>query len=144
MKFKRLDHIGIVVEDLDAAVEFFLDFGMKNLGGGEHEGEWLGEIVGLKNPKTAFVVMGTTDGEANIELIKYYEPVDSEGIQPKNSNALGLRNICFEVEDLDAVIAKLETKGSRSFGKIQEAGGYRMVYCRGPEGIILMAAEQTK
>jgi catechol 2,3-dioxygenase-like lactoylglutathione lyase family enzyme len=145
MKFQRLDHIGVVVNDLPAAKAFFLDFGLAVLGEGEMEGEWLGRIVGLKGVKTGFVVMGTPEGGANIELIRYYQPVDERAIQPVYSNTLGIRNIAFEVDDIEAVVAELKKKGIESLGEIQQyEESYKLCYWRGPEGIILMLAQPLK
>lgn len=145
MKFQKLDHIGIVVNDLDAAKAFFLDFGLEVLGEAEMEGEWLGRIVGLKGVKSGIIVMGTPKGGANIELIKYYQPTDERAMPPAYPNTVGIRNICFEVDDIEAVVAELKKKGIESLGEIQQyEDSYKLCYWRGPEGIILMLAESLK
>ena len=119
MKISKIDHVGIVVNDLSAARAFFLDLGLEVQGEGELEGEWLDQIVGLDDVKTAFVFLGMPEGQANLELIKYYRPSDENGIQRPLANTLGIRHIAFVVEDIEAVVAKLKTKGQEIFGEIQ-------------------------
>jgi catechol 2,3-dioxygenase-like lactoylglutathione lyase family enzyme len=145
MKFRKIDHIGVVVNDLDAAKAFFLDFGLELMGEGEQEGAWLDKVVGLKGVKTGFAVLRTPDGGANLELIKYYKPLDELEIQLSYSNTIGIRNIAFEVDDIEAVVAELKQKGIKSLGEIQQyEESYKICYWRGPEGIILMLAEPLK
>jgi catechol 2,3-dioxygenase-like lactoylglutathione lyase family enzyme len=145
MKFKRIDHIGVVVNDLDAAKAFFLDFGLEVEGEGEVEGEWVDQVVGLNNVKSTIVVLRTPDGGANIELIKYYKPLDEREVQQAYSNTPGIRNIAFEVDDIEAVVAELNEKGYNTFGEVQQYEEYyKLCYIRGPEGIILMLAEPLK
>jgi catechol 2,3-dioxygenase-like lactoylglutathione lyase family enzyme len=91
MKIQRIDHVGVVVDDLPAAKAFFLDFGLEVLGEGEGKGELLDQVVGLKDAKTAFVMLGTPDGQAHIELVKFYTPSDEKGIQQSFANTLGIR-----------------------------------------------------
>jgi catechol 2,3-dioxygenase-like lactoylglutathione lyase family enzyme len=142
MKLKRVDHIGIIVNDLDAAVAFFLEFGLEVMGGAEFEGEWLGRIVGFDHAKTAFVMMRMPDGGANLEIIKFIAPADEKGIQPLPANALGIRHIAFVVDDIEAIIARLKEKGMDVFSEVYTYGdSYKLCYCRGPEGIILDLAE---
>jgi catechol 2,3-dioxygenase-like lactoylglutathione lyase family enzyme len=145
MKICRIDHVGIIVEDLQAAKAFFLDFGLEVQGEGELEGEWLDQIVGLTDVKTAFVFLGLPEGQANLELIKYYRPSDERGIQQPLANTPGIRHIAFVVEDIEAVVAKLKAKGQEIFGEIQNyEESYKLCYVRGPEGIILELAEQIE
>ena len=145
MKIQRTDHVGIVVIDLAAAKEFFLDFGLEVQGEGELAGEWLDHIVGLCDVKTAYVFLGLPGGQANLELIKYYTPSDEKGIQQSWANTLGIRHIAFAVEDIEAVVAKLKKKGSELIGKITYyENSYKLCYLRGPEGIIIELAEQIK
>jgi catechol 2,3-dioxygenase-like lactoylglutathione lyase family enzyme len=145
MKIQRIDHVGIIVNDLAAAKAFFVDFGLEVQGEGELEGEWLDQIVGLHDVKTAFVYLRVPDGQASIELIKYHTPSDEKGIQPSFSNTLGIRHIAFVVEDIEAVVAKLKKQGTEIFGEIHTfEGSYKLCYVRGPEGIILELAEQLQ
>lgn len=145
MKILRIDHVGLVVNDLAAAKAFFLDFGLEVLGEAEMEGEWLDRLVGLKDVKTEFVMLRAPDGQATLEVIKFHSPVDEKGIQPSLSNTLGFRHIAFAVEDIEAVVAKLKKKGMEVFSEIYTYGdSYKLCYCRGPEGIILDLAEEIK
>lgn len=143
MKIKRIDHVGVIVNDLAAAKEFFLDFGLEVKGEWEMEGELMGYAVGLNDAKVACVGLGTTDGQTWIELIKFYTPSDEKEIQQPFANTLGLRHIAFTVEDIEAVVAKLKKKGTEIFSEIQQyEESYKLCYVRGPEGIILELAEE--
>jgi len=145
MKIHRIDHVGIVVNDLPAAKAFFLDFGLEMQGEGKVEGDWVERVVGLHDVKVAYVMLRTPDGEANIELVKFYTPSDEKGVQRPLANTLGIRHIAFVVEDIEAVVAKLKKKGAELFGEIQNYENvYKLCYVRGPEGIILELAEQIK
>ncbi len=145
MKIHRIDHVGIIVNDLPAAKAFFLDFGLEMLGEGKVEGEWVDRVVGLHDMKVTCVMLRTPDGEANIELVKFHKPLDEKGVQPSLPNILGVRHICFAVEDIEAVVAKLKKKGAELFGEIVNyENAYKLCYVRGPEGIILELAEQIK
>ncbi|MDD1504134.1 VOC family protein [Lysinibacillus sp. CNPSo 3705] len=143
MKIKRIDHVGVIVNNLSAAKEFFLDFGLEVKGEWEMEGELMGYAVGLNDAKVACVGLGTTDGQTWIELIKFYTPSDEKDIQQPFANTLGLRHIAFTVEDIEAVVAKLKKKGTDIFSEIQQyEESYKLCYVRGPEGIILELAEE--
>jgi len=145
MKIHRIDHVGVVVNDLPAAKAFFLDFGLEMLGEGKVEGEWVERIIGLQDVKVEFVMLRTPDGEANIELVKFHTPSDEKGMQRPLANTLGIRHIAFVVEDIEAIVAKLKKNGTELFGEIQNyENAYKLCYVRGPEGIILEFAEQIK
>ena len=145
MNIRRIDHVGIIVEDLPAAKAFFVDLGLEVQGEGALEGEWLDQIVGLNNVRTAYVFLGMPEGQANLELIKYYRPSDESGIQQPLANTLGIRHIAMVVEDIEAVVAKLKAKGQEIFGEIQNyEESYKLCYIRGPEGMILELAEQIE
>ena len=143
MNLLRLDHVGINVVDLAAAKEFFQALGFEVMGEMDVEGEWVGRIIGLKGVKDKVVMMRTPDGEANIELVQFHSPLDEKGIQPSSANTLGIRHICFAVEDIEALVAKLQKKGAELMGEIQNYENiYKLCYIRGPEGIILELAEK--
>ena len=149
MKIHRIDHVGVIVNDLPVAKAFFLDFGLEVQWEGELEGEWLDQIVGLNDVKTAYVMLRMPDGQANLELVKFYRPSDERGIQQSFANTMGIRHIAFVVEDIEAIVAKLKKKGMETFSEIQTATAYentryKLCYIRGPEGIILELAEQVK
>ena len=142
MKVHRIDHVGVIVNDLPAAKAFFLDFGLELQGEGALEGARLDRVVGLNDVKTPFAFFRVPDGQANIELIKFHTPSDENGIQQALANTLGIRHIAFVVEDIEAVVAELKEKGTETFSEIQAFGMYKLCYVRGPEGIILELAEQ--
>ena len=143
MKIHRIDHVGIIVNDLPAAKEFFLDLGLEVQGEAELQGAWLDEIVGLKDVKTALVMLQMPDGQTTLELVKFHTPSDERGIQQPSANTLGIRHIAFVVDDIDAIVAKLIKKGVEVFSEIYRfEDSYKLCYIRGPEGIILELAEE--
>ena len=145
MKFRKMDHIGIVVKDLEAAKAFFLDFGLVADGNGEIEGEWVDKTVGIKDVKSTISVLRAPEGGANLELIKYHRPSEEPETQQPSANTMGIRNIAFVVDDIEAVVAKFKEKGIEPFGEItQYEDIYKLCYIHGPEGIILMLAEELK
>ena len=104
-----------------------------------------GRIIGLPDVKSTIAMLRTSDGETNIELVKFHTPTDEKGTQPSLANTLGIRHICFAVEDVDALVAKLTKKGAELVGEIQNYQNvYKLCYVRGPEGIILELAEELK
>jgi catechol 2,3-dioxygenase-like lactoylglutathione lyase family enzyme len=145
MKIHRIDHIGIIVNDLPAVKAFFLDLGLEMMGEGEVEGEWVERIIGLQDVKEEVVMLRTSDGEANIELVKFHTPSDENGIQRPLANTLGIRHIAFAVDDIEAIVAKFKKEGTGLIGEIQNyENSYKLCYVRGPEGIILELAEEIK
>lgn len=145
MKIQKIDHVGVIVNDLSAAKEFFLDFGLEVKGEWEMEGELMGYAAGLKDAKVVCVGLGTLDGPTWIELIKFYTPSDEKDIQRSYANTLGIRHIAFTVENIEAVVTKLKKKGTEIFSEIQQyEESYKLCYVRGPEGIILELAEELK
>jgi catechol 2,3-dioxygenase-like lactoylglutathione lyase family enzyme len=145
LKIQKIDHVGVIVNDLSAAKEFFLDFGLEVKGEWEMEGELMGYAVGLNDVKVACVGLGMPDGQTWIELIKFYSPSDEKDIQQSYANTLGIRHIAFTVEDIEAIVAKLKKKGTKIFSEIQRyEDSYKLCYVRGPEGIILELAEELK
>ncbi len=144
MKINRIDHVSINVNNLSEAKAFFQDLGLQVQAEWELDGEQLDKIVGLSNVKTACVGMGMQDGEAWIELVKFYTPSDEKGIQQVFANSLGIRHICFAVEDIESIVARLKKNGKEIFSEIQQYESYKLCYVRGPEGIILELAEKIR
>lgn len=143
MKVKKIDHTGINVVDLNAVKEFFLEMGFEVMGEQSVEGEWVGRIIGLKEVKDDIVMMRTPDGEAMLELVKFHNPTDENGIRETFANTLGISHICFAVEDVEGLAARLEKKGGKLMGEIYNYKNvYKLCYMRGPEGIILELAEK--
>jgi len=145
MTIKHVDHIGIVVNDLEAVKSFFVDLGFTELGEMPVHGEWVEKIIGLENVREDVAMVQAPDRQLNLELVKFHQPVDPEGIRLAASNTLGLRHIAFQVDDIEKVVATLKHKGSKLVGEIQTyEKSYKLCYIRGPEGIILELAEQIK
>ncbi len=143
MRLQRIDHVGIIVNDLAAAKAFFLDLGLDVLDEWQVQEELVVDrIIGLENVKNAAVMLGMSGGQATIELVQFLTPADQAAIQQLPANALGIRHIAFVVDDIAEVVGKLKAKGNETFSEIQEIGGYKLCYVRGPEGIILELAEQ--
>jgi catechol 2,3-dioxygenase-like lactoylglutathione lyase family enzyme len=142
MAIKRMEHVGIVVEDLAAATEFFVELGFELLGEGSVEGDWVDRIVGLDGIEVENAMVQTPDGHGRLELIKFHSP-PAEGGGEQPANTLGIRHIAFAVDDVDATVAGLRARGAELVGEIvQYKDNYRLCYVRGPEGIIVELAEK--
>lgn len=145
MKINRIDHVSINVNDLSAAKAFFLELGLEVQAEWEMDGEQLDRIVGLRDVKTTCVGMGMPDGQAWVELVQFQTPRDEKGNQQSFANTLGIRHICFNVNDIEAIVSKLKKNGTAVFSEIQQyEESYKLCYVRGPEGIILELAEDRK
>jgi catechol 2,3-dioxygenase-like lactoylglutathione lyase family enzyme len=143
MKVRRIDHVGIIVNDLAAAKDFFVEFGLVVHGEREMEGALLERLLGLDGAKTSFVTLGPPDGGATIELITFQQPANEQASLRAPVHAVGIRHIAFLVEDIDAVVAKLTAMGAEPFSEVQRyEDSYKLCYVRGPEGIILDLAEE--
>jgi catechol 2,3-dioxygenase-like lactoylglutathione lyase family enzyme len=144
MAIKRLDHISVVVEDLEAAIAFFTELGMSMVGKGTVEGPWVDRINGLEGIKADIVMMKTPDGHGQLELTRFHNPKLVE-IEPKIAppNTIGLRSVMFTVEELDDTVARMRAHGAELVGEVaQYENLYRLCYMRGPGGIIVSLAEE--
>jgi catechol 2,3-dioxygenase-like lactoylglutathione lyase family enzyme len=143
MTIQRIDHVGIVVDDLPAAKAFFVELGLELQGEGSVEGDWVDRIVGLEGVRSELAMMETPDGHGRLELVKFHAPSGPGGDRHAPANAPGLRHITFAVDDLDAVVARLRARGAELVGEVERYEDiYRLCYIRGPEGIILELAER--
>jgi catechol 2,3-dioxygenase-like lactoylglutathione lyase family enzyme len=143
MKIKHVDHIGINVENLEAAKVFFTDLGFTLMGGSTMQGKLLDEVTGLKNARTELVMLKAPDSQLCIEVVKYHKPVDPEGIRPGGANVYGMQHISFEVDDLDGIVKMLQQKGHDLVGSVQNYENiWKLCYVHGPEGIIIELAEK--
>jgi catechol 2,3-dioxygenase-like lactoylglutathione lyase family enzyme len=138
----RFDHLGVVVDDLDAVTDFFLDLGFEREGGTLVEGEVVDKINGLDGVRADVMMVRTPDRTGRLELVKYHAPADDTGVHAWPPNRLGFRHICLEVEDLGAIVDELRHKGFDPVGEVADYGNvYRLVYVRGPEGLIVEFAQ---
>ncbi len=139
----RFDHVGVVVDDLDAVAAFFLALGFEREGSGLVEGETVDKINGLDGVRAEVVMVRTPDGSGRLELVKYHAPADNEGVHPWPANRLGFRHIAIEVNDLNTIVDGLRDKGFGTVGEVRDyEDAYRLCYVRGPEGLIVELAEQ--
>ena len=145
MTILRMDHVGIVVDDLAAAMAFFSELGLERQGEWSAEDERVDRIVGLEGVRTEMAMMQTPDGAARVELVKFRSPSggDGDGQGDAPANAPGLRHLAFLVDDVDRVLAGLRRCGAELVGDVLRYGDtYRLCYVRGPAGIIIELAER--
>jgi catechol 2,3-dioxygenase-like lactoylglutathione lyase family enzyme len=143
MAIERMDHVGIVVDDLAAATEFFVALGLEVQGAGPVEGRWVDRIVGLEGVRMEVAMMQTPDGHGRLELTKYHSPSLAGGDGQAPSNKPGIRHVAFAVDDIDAAVDGLRDRGFGLVGEVQNYENvYRLCYVRGPEGIIVELAQK--
>ena len=143
MTIQRIDHVGIVVDDLAAATAFFVELGLELQGEASVEGGWVDRVVGLEGVRAEIVMMETPDGHGRIELAKFHAPSGQGGDRHAPANTPGIRHVTFAVDDIDAVLAGLRSHGAELVGEVERYKDiYRLCYVRGPEGIIVGLAEQ--
>lgn len=143
MTVKRMDNVGIVVEDLEAATEFFTELGLELIGRGMVEGDWAGRVTGLGSQRVEVAMMRTPDGHSQLELSRFLEPPVVADHRRAPVNALGYLRVMFTVEDLDDTLARLGQRGAVLVGEVvQYKDVYRLCYVRGPEGLLIGLAEE--
>jgi catechol 2,3-dioxygenase-like lactoylglutathione lyase family enzyme len=143
MTIQRMEHVGIVVDDLAAATEFFVELGLELQGEGPVEGRWVDRVVGLDGVRAEIAILQTPDGHGRLELTKFHTPSTQGGNRNAPANTPGIRHVAFAVEDIDAVVAGLRARGAELVGELERyEDSYRLCYVRGPEGIIVELAEQ--
>ncbi len=139
-----MEHVGIVVDDLPAAIDFFTQLGLEPGGKGQVEGESVERIIGLDEVKAELAMLRAPGGQAEIELVKFHSPPPEPGDPHAPANAPGLRHVAFLVEDIDALVAGLKARGTEFVGElVRYENSYRLCYVRGPEGIIVELAERV-
>jgi len=140
---KRFDHVGVTVGDLDSVTAFFVGLGLEIEGRGFVEGEFLDTVIGIPDSRTEVVMLRVPGGGAGVELSSFVRPDHQPGSPAAMATELGLRNVCFEVTDLQATVDGLAADGYRLVGGIgQHENSWRMAYVRGPEGIVVSLAER--
>ena len=145
MTVKRMDNVGIVVADLDAAIEFFTELGLQLEGRAPIEGDWAEGVTGLRSMRVEIAMMRTPDGHGRLELSRFLAPPVVADHRNAAVNALGYLRVMFAVEDLDDTLARLRTRGAEVVDRVvQYEDAYRLCYVRGPEGILIGLAQELR
>jgi len=145
MAVQRMDNVGIVVEDLGATIEFFLELGLELEGRATIEGEWAGRVTGLGNQHVEIAMMRTPDGHSRLELSRFLAPAVVADHRDAPVNALGYLRVMFAVDDIDDTLARLGKLGAQLVGEVVNYQDvYRLCYIRGPEGILIGIAQEIK
>lgn len=143
MTVKRLDNVGIVVADLDAAVTFFVELGLTLEGRAPIAGEWADGVTGLRGMRCEIAMLRTPDGHGRLELSRFDAPATVADHRAAPVNALGYLRVMFAVTDLDDVLARLKPLGATVVDQVVEYQNmYRLCYIRGPEGILIGLAQE--
>ncbi len=139
----RFDHVGITVADLDLVTAFFVSLGLEVEGSTVVEGEFLDTVIGIPDSRAKIVMLRPPDGGTMLELSSFVRPDHLPGSPSAMANELGLRNVAFEVDNLQTVLDRLVADGYRLVGAVgQYEDAWRMAYVRGPEGIIVSLAQR--
>jgi catechol 2,3-dioxygenase-like lactoylglutathione lyase family enzyme len=142
MTVLRMDNVGIVVEDIDAAVEFFTELGLSLEGRMPIEGEWAGRVTGLHGQRVEIAMMRTPDGHSRLELSRFDAPAIASDHRTAPVNSLGYLRVMFAVDDLDDTLARLGKFGATVVDEVVNYEDiYRLCYIRGPEGILIGLAQ---
>lgn len=145
MTVKRMDNVGIVVENIDAAIEFFTELGLVLEGRAPVEGDWADGVTGLHGMRVEIAMMRTPDGHSRLELSRFLAPPVVADHRNAPVNALGYLRVMFTVEDIDDTLVRLVKRGAKLVGEVvQYENMYRLCYIRGPEGILIGLAEQLQ
>ena len=144
MALKRMDNIGIVVEDLGGMIEFFRELGLELEGRAMVEGEWAGRVTGLGDQRVEIAMMRTPDGHGRLELSRFLEPPVVADHRDTPVNSLGYLRVMFAVDDIDETLARLSKRGARlvSSEVVQYKEAYRLCYIRAPDGLLIGLAEE--
>ena len=138
-----MDHVGIVVEDLEAAVAFFIELGLELEGETTVEGEWVDQLVGLDGVRADMAFVRTPDGHGRVELSTFHTPVSTSSPPREPVNTPGIPRLAFLVDAVDDVVARLRPHGAELVGEVaQYENIYRYCYVRGPAGVIIGIAEE--
>ncbi len=145
MTVHRMDHVGVVVEDLAAAVAFFVELGLEPEGGATVEGEWVDRLVGLDGVRADIAVVRTPDGHARVELSTFHTPVATSTAPRAPVNTPGIPRLTFAVDAVDRVLHRLRAHGAELVGEVARYGDvYRYCYVRGPDGIVIGLVEDLR
>jgi catechol 2,3-dioxygenase-like lactoylglutathione lyase family enzyme len=145
MSLKRMDNVGIVVNDLGATIDFFRELGLEFEGRATIEGEWAGRVTGLRNQRVEIAMMRTPDGHGRVELSRFLTPPPVADHRNAPVNALGYLRVMFTVDDIDETLERLRKRGAELVGEVvQYKDEYRLCYIRGPEGLLIGLAQELR
>jgi catechol 2,3-dioxygenase-like lactoylglutathione lyase family enzyme len=143
MAIKQMHNVGIVVDDLDATIDFFLALGLELEGRAMIEGEWSGRVTGLGDQQVEIAMMRTPDGHSRLELSRFIRPPVVSDHRNAPVNALGYLRVMFNVDDIDATLLRLRNRGAQLVGDVVDYEDvYRLCYIRGPGGILVGLAQE--
>mgnify|MGYP000843982012 FL=1 len=143
MALKRMDNVGIVVEDLEGAIDFFRELGLELEGRATIEGEWAGRVTGLGDQRVEIAMMRTPDGHSRLEISRFLTPPVVADHRNAPVNALGYLRVMFAVDHVDETLERLRSRGAQLVGEVVEyEGAYRLCYIRGPEGLLIGLAQE--
>ena len=145
MALKRMDNVGIVVDNLEGTVDFFQELGLELEGRATIEGEWAGRVTGLGDQRVEVAMMRTPDGHSRIELSRFLTPSTIADHRNAPANALGYLRVMFAVDDINETLERLCKRGAQLVGEVvQYKDVYRLCYIRGPEGLLIGLAQELK
>ena len=145
MAIKRMDNVGIVVDDLAATIEFFRELGLALEGRATIKGEWAGRVTGLGDQRVEIAMMRTPDGHSRLELSRFLAPAVVADHRTAPVNALGYLRAMFTVDDIDDTLARLRRCGAELVGEVvRYQDVYKLCYIRGPEGLLIGLAEELR
>jgi catechol 2,3-dioxygenase-like lactoylglutathione lyase family enzyme len=145
MALKRMDNVGIVVEDLGETIDFFRELGLELEGRATIEGEWAGRVTGLGDQRVEIAMMRTPDKHSRLELSRFVKPTIVADHRNAPVNALGYLRVMFTVDDIDETLVRLRKRGAQLVGDVvQYQNSYRLCYIRGPEGLLIGLAQELR
>jgi catechol 2,3-dioxygenase-like lactoylglutathione lyase family enzyme len=143
MALKRMDNVGVVVEDLGSAIDFFRELGLELEGRATIEGEWAGRVTGLADQRVEIAMMRTPDGHSRLELSRFLTPPVVSDHRNAPVNALGYLRAMFAVDDIDETLERLRKHGAQLVSEVvRYQDSYRLCYIRGPEGLLIGLAQE--
>lgn len=141
----RMDNVGIVVEDMDAAIDFFTELGLALEGRMRIDGDWAGRVTGVRGQRTEIAMMRTPDGHGRLELSRFDVPAIASDHRTAPVNSLGYLRVMFTVEDIEDTLARLGRLGATVVDEVVDyEDTYRLCYIRGPEGILIGLAQPLR
>ncbi len=145
MGVRRFDHVGVVVDDIEAAAAFLEVLGFEREGSARLSGAWVDAVVGLDGIDSDIIMLRTPDGGGRIELSKFHAPADESAVRPEAANRLGIRHVAYEVDDLESTLERIRAHGYDTVRDIVEYEDiYRLCFVRGPEGLIIELAQPLR